>query len=194
MTIIEIIYLGFFGILAILVSFFVGYTRHAETRARLLRLILKRNYGVVEVDFKGGFVKRLVHDFNKNTFTISRGEHKKTFILDKNKIKHEGNIPLARFVEDDVSSAENLSFSMSRPVSTSAYKVPPENVTSEFVLQKNVAAAKANQENKWFFLLLVLIGIFSLITMILVFVNFSGVQALLQNAGLEGGISVGSLQ
>ena len=192
MTILEIIYFGFFGILLVLVSFIIGFTRHAESRARLLRLILKRNYGVVEVDFKGGFVKRLVHDFNKSSFDISRGEHKKTFILDKNRIKHEGNIPLARFVEDDTSAAENLSFSPSEPRSTSGYKVPPENVTSMFVLQKNVAAAKANQENKWLFLLVILLFVFSLITMILVFVNFAGVQSLLEVAGQEG-FSLGGL-
>lgn len=194
MTIIEIIYLGFGAFFLVLATFLVGYTRHEETRARLQRMFLKKNYGVVEIDYKGGFVKRLVHDFSNTLVIHGRGDSKKAFVLDKKFIKHEGNIPLARFVEDDASEADNCSFSHAQPVSTSEYKVPPENLNSIITLIKTRAAAKAAFDQKLLLWLLVIVGVFALLTLLLVYVNFGGIQAILETIGLEGGINVGAIQ
>jgi len=193
-TIIEIIYLGFGGFFAVFVAFLLGYTRHEETRARLLRMFLKKNFGIVEIDYKGGFSKRLVHDFSNTLVIHGRADSKKAFVLDKQFIKHEGNIPLARFVEDDASTADNVEFNYAQPVSKSEYKVPPENLNSIITLIKTRAAAKAAFDQKMLLWLLVIVGVFALLTLLLVYVNFGGIQAILEQVGLEGGINVGAIQ
>ena len=152
----EFFYLVFGFLLCMVGALLIGYTRNEENRARLLRFFLKKNYGIVVISYKGGFDKRIVHDFSNPIVQIGKGENTQTYLLKKEFLHYEAGLPVAYFNEVDCLQSELTDVGAEVKVhgipaeikSLSEKKVPPQELSSCIVLVKNLSAVEARQTQK----------------------------------------------
>jgi hypothetical protein len=155
---IETLYIGLAGIVGVLAALLIGYTRFAGNKAKLLRQITSKNYGVVALRGRGGHTKYYIHDFDKVTFEYGPTNGRRTFLI-KQDVNYDriGSAPLIYFNIDD---ANPITFN-----ATGDKKVAPENLNSIFMLLKAwIEAGAALTQNKMFLivvatLILVIIGL-----------------------------------
>jgi hypothetical protein len=171
---IEELQLYFYGFIFILIFFFIGYLLDPIKRARILRTITGRNYGVVVIRGKGGQTVYKVHDFNKPTFEHGKGDSKKTYSIieeseDKVYVDHAGNVPIIYFGIN-----ETIPYTL---LQGSTKKIPPENVESIIMLIKARSEAKAQLSLKTIQLLIIICAALTAVTLLLVFLTYKDVGA-----------------
>lgn len=169
MTIEELyLYFGLFTFAIIL--FIVGYMLDPIKRARILRTLTGRNYGVVIIRGKGGQTQYKVHDFNKTTVEHGKGDAKKTFSIieeagEKVYVDHTGNVPIIYFSIDDT-----MPITL---VEGSAHRILPENVESILMLFKARSEAKAQMNLKTIKILLIICLALNAIALLLIFLTYN---------------------
>lgn len=176
MTIGELyVYFGFFTLSIIL--FIAGYLLDPIKRARVLRTITSRNYGVVVIRGKGGQTIYKVHDFNKPTIEYGKGDNKKAFSIieeagDRVYVDHTGNVPLIYFSIDDTTPITL--------VQGSAHRILPENIESIIMLIKARSEAKAQMNLKIIKILLIICLALTAIGLLLTFLTYNQIGGLQQ--------------
>jgi predicted RNA binding protein YcfA (HicA-like mRNA interferase family) len=173
MNVVEAMYLTLYGFIALTIAFLVGYIIDPRNRARLLRVITNRNYGVVAIRGKGGHTTYKMHDFNKVTFSHGKGEHAKVYVINEDYTDRSGTVPIAYYHVDDTNPATLLH--------SASKKIPPEAMNSIVLLIKALNEAKTSlTQNKMLILLIIILAI-SAITLLLVFltlIKLGGVEAM----------------
>lgn len=102
-NLIEWIYIIVIGLLFILTALLFGYTRFPANKARILRQITGRNYGVVVLRGRGGHLVFKFHDFNVVTFNYGPKDSQKTYLIKQENLDRIGSVPVIYFNIDDVS-------------------------------------------------------------------------------------------
>lgn len=181
MTIGELYF--YFGVFTLLViMFIVGYLFDPIKRAKLIRTLTNRNYGVVVIRGKGGQTIYKVHDFNKPTCEYGKGENKKSYSIieeanDKVYVDHAGSVPIMYFAIDDT-----IPITL---VAGSSKRVLPENVESIIMLIKARSEAKAQLSLKTIKILLIIVLAITAIALLLTFLTYNevgGVKGIVMQA------------
>jgi len=170
MDTIELLYVITFGFVFVVFAFLIGYALNPIKRARIQRLLLNRNYGVVVIRGKGGHTIFKVHDFNKITFTYGSGEHAKTYTINEEYIDRTGTVPLIYFQVDDANPATL------NPAAQK--KIPPEALNSVVLLIKALHEAKTQLTQRKTLILMLIILAFTVIGCVLSFYSLMKVGEL----------------
>ena len=141
----EWVYIIVISLLAIVGALLIGYTRFPAYKARLLRQVTGRNYGVVVLRGRGGHLVFKMHDFNVVTYSYGPKDAQKTYLIKQENLDRFGSVPVIYFNIDDVNP---ITFN-----TTSDKRMAPENLNSIFMLLKAwVESGAAIVQNKLFLL------------------------------------------
>lgn len=172
MDLLETLQVLLYGFVAVVVAFLIGYLLDPFKRARILRVVTSRNYGVVAIRGKGGQTTYKVHDFNKPTCEYGKGDNKRSYAIieesgEKVYVDHAGTVPVIYFNIDDANPATLLR--------GSEKKILPENIESIIMLVKARSEAKAQLSLKTMKILLIICLALSAICLLVAFLTYNEV-------------------
>ena len=142
---IEWLYIIVIFLVAVSAAVLAGWTRFPANKAKLLRQLTGKNYGVVVLRGRGGHIQFGMHDFNVIKYDYGPKDMQKTYLIKQENLDRIGSIPVIYFNIDD---AVPITFNP-----TSDKKVAPENLNSIFMLLKAwIESGAALTQNKLFLL------------------------------------------